>query len=126
MAEEKANTQKLMDLVTPETDESKLKELVSQFITTEDEKILGGRDHAITKVADSVAYLGAFAPSPATFDYVAFSVTAALDLPQVEARKLIEINRRMGVIEDVASQPGRFTVSEKVVNAAQNQFLTQD
>mgnify|MGYP003395681095 CR=1 FL=1 len=126
MAEEKAVTQKLMDLVTPETDGEKLKELVSQFITPEDEEVLGGKDVAVTKVADSVAYMGPFAPSPATFDESAFSATAAFDLPPTEAKRLLEINRRMGVIEDAPNQPRRFTVSEKVVNAAKNQFLTQD
>lgn len=128
MAEEKAQKPqpKLIELVTPDTREPELKEIVSQFITPEDEEVLGGKEEAIQKVADGVAYLGPFAPAPATFDAQAFNRTAAFGLPEEQQKKLLELCKKMGVIDDIKDQPGRMSVSKEIVEAAKNQFLTKD
>lgn len=124
MSEAKDQPQKLMDLVTPQTTFNDLLGLVKQFINPEEEKFLGGGETAAQKVADSIAYLGAFVPAPATLDEEAFFMTATLDLPKEEALKILEIDRRIGVLQDEsAKELGRMSVSPEVVKAARDQFL---
>lgn len=75
-------------------------------------------------MADSIAYLGAFAPAPATLDDETFFMTATLGLPKDEALKILEIDKRIGVLQDESAKaPGRMSVSPELVKAARDQFL---
>jgi len=116
-----------MNLITPQTNAEQLAQIVSNLLTPEDKQILGGKEAASTRVADSVAYLGAFAPSPATFDKAAFFAISAFGLSEPEAERLWEIDKRIGVLKDESSVgQGRVSVSSELVNAAKTQFLTDE
>ncbi len=125
MAEDLEKTQpKLIELIKPDMHEEELKGLVTQFISPEEEEILGGKEEAIQRITDATAYVGVFAPVPATFDLAAFSAVNARGLTEEQTNKVLEICKRMGVIEDVEGRPGRMAVSREMVEIAKNQFLT--
>lgn len=126
MANEKGEPTNLMKLITPETDESQLRDIVAKFLTPEDVQMLGGKEAAAQKVADSIAYLGAFAPEPATFDEHAFSMTSTFGLPKEEAKRILEIDGRIGVYKTENKkfrEETRFSVSKEQVKIYK-QFLT--
>jgi hypothetical protein len=119
-------TKNLMDLITPETDYDKLVGLVDQFLTEEDKRLLGEGETATQKVADSLAYLGPFAPEPATFNKEAFISVAAFGLPSVEQDKLWEIAKKLGILKDESKTgSGRVSVSSQFVEMAKKQFFTE-
>lgn len=127
MSEAKETPQNLMTLITHQTNAEQLAQIVGNLLTPEDEQILGGKVAASTKVADSIAYLGAFVPAPATFDKGAFFAISAFGLSEQEAEKLWEIDKRIGVLkEETTVGEGRVSVSSELVNAAKNQFLTDN
>lgn len=118
----------LMAQVKSDTTLDQLKEVISQLLLPEDEEVLGGKEKAVAKVADSIAYFGAFAPAPATLNYLAFQNTSAFGLPEKEAKRLFEINKRIGALKH-EPKPGvrgeeRVSVSEKLVMIAKEQWLT--
>lgn len=125
--EARDQTQKIIDLVTPETTFEELKQLVSRFIIPEDLRGFGsGKENLVGLVADSIAYLGAFASAPATFDEKAFFDTATLGWSETVGRKILEIDKRMGIMQDEPSAgPGRMSVTAEMIKMA-NQFLTDD
>ncbi len=127
MSETKNQPQRLIDLVKPETTEDEFRQLVSQFITSEDLKGFdGGKENLAGLVADSVAYLGVFAPTPATFDEAAFFATATLGEPEKVGRIILGIDKRMGIMQDEPKVgPGRMSIAPEMKKMA-SQFLTED
>ncbi len=114
-----------MELITPKTSFDELIGMVDGMITPEDREILGVE--AVQKIADSIAYLGAFVPAPATFDKKAFFMTTTLDLPEKEAERIWRINKRFGILKDESNvDPGRVSVSTELVQIAKTNFLTPD
>ena len=127
MPETKDQPQDLMSLITPDTTAEQLVQIVGGLLTPADEQALGGKELASTKVADSIAYLGAFVPAPATFDKSAFFDTSAFGLPKSEAERLWDIDKRIGVLKDESKVgEGRVSVSPELVNTARKQFLSDE
>lgn len=123
MSEKKDNL-KLMSLINQETTPEQLVDIVGQFITEEDLKVFGDKDSASQLVADSIAYLGVFAPYPATFSKESFLNTSTLGLPQDQAEKIWEIDKRIGVFKDESSvEKDRVSISEEQASIYHN-FLT--
>lgn len=119
-------TKKFIDLITPETSYLGLVKLVNQFLSPDDRQILGGGETALKKVADSIAYLGVFAPYPATFDKSAFLEIAAFELPTVEQERLWKINKRLELLKDESPVgKDRVSISTELVTIAKNQFFTE-
>jgi hypothetical protein len=119
----------LIDFITPETDEKGLREIVQQFITPEDEEVLGGKEEATKKVAESVAYLGVFIPLPATFDEEAYQTVICSGLSNDEGQRLFEISRRMGAIQDAGqgfNGVDIFSITPELKNFAESQFLDEE
>lgn len=85
---------------------------------------------ASQKVADSIAYLGAFAPEPGSFDQWAFSEICARGLSTDEQVRLWIIDRRLGILKD--EPPSKIDGSERVsvsaflVKTAKEQFCDLD
>lgn len=126
MSQEKKEKINIMELITPETDESQLREIVEKLLTPDDMQMLGGKEAAAQKVVDSIAYLGVFASEPATFDELAFDRTATLGLPKNEAKRILEIDGRIGVYKTEAEKfrgEKRFSISEEQANIYKR-FLT--
>ena len=85
-------------------------DIVKSFLLPDDVALLGGEAGvASQKVSDSLAYLGVFAPSPATFDKQAFMFTAGGDFPEEESERILSIAQRLGVVK---AEGERFSVSQ--------------
>ena len=88
-------------------------DIVKPFLTPEDIQALGGdSDLVAQKISDSIAYLGAFAPAPATFDKGAFMATAGFDYPAIEAERILSIAQRLGVIQSEPNE--RLSISQSM------------
>lgn len=91
-------------------------------------KIFGGVEAAPEKIVESVAYLGVFAPAPATFDKGAFFFTAVAGVPEQEGEAIWNICKQIGVLKDESSAgQGRVSVSKDLVEMlvnTENGYLT--
>jgi hypothetical protein len=98
--------------------------------------ILGGgnKDEAANKIIESLAYMGVFAPEPATFDTDAFMATAGADLSsRVEGITIIGFLDRTGAFKEdetvEVGSPRRFSISKNLTQMLldpNNGFLTED
>ncbi len=121
-----AKDQNILELITPQTDYDMLVDIVSNALTPEDEEVLGGKKEAARKVAESITYLGVFAPYPADFDEKAFLIVSVPDLPEDEGKRLFQIDKRIGAINEEPGKVGRVSISPEFVAIVQKQFLEED
>ncbi|TSC84112.1 MAG: hypothetical protein G01um101416_1128 [Microgenomates group bacterium Gr01-1014_16] len=120
--ETKSDFPQITDIVKPETTEAQLVKTLSELLTSEDEAVLGRKGLAATRWAESIAYLGAFAPEPATFDESAFRNVAAVGFEAEKVKRLLELNVKIGAIKKLGE---RFSVSPEIITIA-HQFLIDD
>jgi hypothetical protein len=125
---EKKVGQALLDLISPNTKHDKFVEAVDEVLTPEEKQKLG--EGSANKVVDSLSYLAAFAPAPATFDKQAFMFTGGADLENSEADTVWSFLNRTGLVNDESKvAQGRASVSTSLVQMLQdasNGFLTED
>lgn len=114
---ENKERQTITGLLSPTTKRDECVKIVKQLLTPDEVKFLGEED-AADKVVESMGYLGAFAPSPATFDKQAFFFTAVADLPEKEGEAVWSICKQIGVLKDESA--GRVSVSKELVEMLGN------
>ena len=123
---ENKERQTITGLLTPTTKRDECVKIVKQLLTPDEVKFLGEED-AADKVVESIAYLGVFAPAPATFDKQAFFFTAVADLPEKEGEAIWSICNQIGVFKNEST--GRVSVSKDLVEMlgnTKNGYLTED
>ena len=125
---EKKEEQALDELIMVNTKREDFVEMVADRLSPDEKQNLG--ENAADKVVESMAYLGAFAPEPATFDKGAFLATAGFGLEEKEVDTVWDFLKRTGALKDRADvNSGRVSVSEKFVEMlrdASNGFMTEE
>jgi hypothetical protein len=121
--------QTITGLLTGITKRDECVKIVKQLLTPEEVTTLGG-ENAADKVVDSVAFLGVFAPAPATFDKEAFLFTTSGDLPEKEGETIWNFCKKVGIIKDESfAGKERVSVSRDLVEMlsnTENGYLTED
>ena len=123
-------------LVSITTNREEVIDIVKDLLKDTEVTVLGGgdKDKAADVVIESLAYMGVFAPEPATFDSDAFMATAGADLSsRVEGLTVVGFLERTGVFkEDESVKVGssrRFSISKNITQMLldpKNGFLTED
>ena len=131
MSESKEKPQSINGLVNANTSRDQFVGVLQSLLNPEETEKLGGVEVAADKVPESLAYLGVFAPAPATFDKDAFAFTAGANLLEEEGSTVWETLKRVGVLKDesATSSPGRYSISKELVDMLtnpNNKFLTED
>ena len=96
------------ETLPPNATEEQFRDAISQVMSQEEYDVLG--DEAAEIITESFAFLGAFAPEPATFDTTAFEVVTVLD-PDI-ARHVLQFGVKMGLIN---KKGDRYSVDEDVL-----------
>lgn len=123
---DKGDESELAQMITPNTTEDEFVEMLAGFITSEDEEVLGKKEMAARKLAESLPALGVFAPAPATLDVESFKGVVTFGMSEEESLKIFEIAKRMGVLKDEPNVgKGRVSVSPTMALKLA-QFLTED
>ncbi len=128
---ETANNQSLTDLVSPTTKREDFAKRVGEILEPDEVINLDpNREEATNKLVEALSYMGAFAPSPATFDKDAFKFTAGFDLDDEAVNTAWDFLLRTGIfVDESKTSPGRVSIEQKTVDMlrdTKNGFLTED
>lgn len=128
---DEASGKRFKELVNVDTNRDRCIEIIKGLITSDEViNIASTRDEAAEKVVESLAYLGVFAPAPATFDKTAFEMTGGFDADPEASDTMWNFFLRTDILNDESAKAqDRVSISEGLTTMLLNPlngFFTDD